>query len=221
MTNFFKNLQGILISPGPTLGKVMEKKQWVASLILILSVVFIFTFISTPELVEKSRISDYLPEQIESIGSISGFRLIMVSLWSVIITLITLTIAAFFTYLFYGIARAEGTYANYFTIVVNASFIGTVIPMILGLISISSGISIINLFNPASLISVPRNSLGFFILSKFGLFYIWYLIAIAAGVSFFSKLSLKKCLLVAFLYFLFTSTIKISFSYLAFKLMGM
>jgi hypothetical protein len=219
MSDFFTNLKGIFISPGHTLGKLMEKKQWVAMLIFLLTAVFIFTLVSAPGLAEKSRISGFLPEQLEDMGNISGFRLIMASLWSVIITLITLAIASFFCYLFYGIAGAEGTYANFFTVVVHASIIGTLIPMIMGFISLASGFSLVRLFNPAWLVPVSPNSLGFIILTQFNLFYIWYLMVIASGIAHFSKLSFRKCLIVAITYFIFMSAIKVAFSFLFLKLM--
>lgn len=220
MLDMIKNLKGILSSPGPTLGQLMGEKKWMANLILILALVFIFTYISTPGLLHKSQILDYFnPEQVESLSHISGFRLIMASLWAMIITLITMMIAGFFTYLFYGIARAEGTYANYFSVVANASVIGTAIPLVLGILSFFTRIPFMNFSTPAALFRLPPDSLAFLILSRLDLFYMWYLIAIAAGVSVFSKLKFKKCLWVAFLYFLFVSAIKISFSAIFLRLL--
>ena len=220
MSYFLANLKGIFISPGPTLGKLMEKKQWVAVWLLILGVVFIFTLMSAPSLAEKTRVSGYLPEQWGDIGTMTGFRLVMAGLWSVIITAISLSVAGFFCYLFYGIAGAEGTYANFFTAVVQASVIGTAVPIILGFISLVSGISLVQLFNPAWLAPVSRNSLGYLLLTQFNLFYIWYLAVIAAGVAHFSKLSLKKCIVVAVTYFIFMSAIKVAFSFLFLKLIS-
>jgi hypothetical protein len=221
MTAFLENLKGIIVSPGKTLGRLMDKKQWVANLVLILSIVFIFTYISAPRMLESTaNTSEWIQEQFEQVGTLSGFRLVMAAFWAVLVTLITMTIAAFMVYLFYGISRAEGQYANYFSLVVNASLIGTVFPMLIGLISMISGLPLLSFLNPATLLSMAPNTLAFLVVSKFDIFYLWYLAALAAGVSVFSKMSLKKSLLVAFLYFLFISAIKTSFSWLALKILS-
>jgi hypothetical protein len=161
-----------------------------------------------------------MQEQFEQVGTLSGFRLVMAAFWAVLVTLITMAIAAFLVYLFYGIARAEGHYSNYFSLVVNASLIGSVLPMLLGLVALFSGIPLTRLLNPATLLSIPPNTLTFMILSKFDPFYLWYLGALAAGVSVFSKMSLKRALMVAALYFIFASSVKIAFSFLAMKIMS-
>jgi hypothetical protein len=221
MTDFLKNLKGIIISPGQTLGGIMDKKQWIATLVLILCVVFIFTYISAPRMLERTAsTSEWIQEQFEQVGPLSGFRLVMTSFWAVLVTMITLSIAAFLVYLFFGIARAEGHYSNYFSLVVNASLIGTVFPMLIGIISLFSGLPLLSYLNPATLLSIAPNTLAFLIVSKFDIFYLWYLAALAAGVSVFSKMSFKKTLLVAVLYFLFISAIKISFSFLALKIIS-
>lgn len=221
MTDFLNNLKGIILSPGQTLGRLMDKKQWIAILVLILCIVFVFTYLSAPRMLEKSAsTSEWIQEQFDQVGTLSGFRLVMASFWSVLITLITMTIAAFLVYLFYGIARAEGHYANYFSLVVNASLIGTVFPMLIGIISLFSGLPVLSFLNPATLLSITPNTLAFLIISKFDIFYLWYLAALAAGVSVFSKMSFKKTLLVATLYFLFVSAIKIAFSFLALKIIS-
>lgn len=221
MKEFINQLKGIIISPGPTLGNLMEKKQWLPALVFILGLVFIFTYLATPELLNKAKISDTLyPEQLEYLGNISGFKLVMAGLWAMLITLITYFVAAFLVYLFFGIARAEGSYANYFSLVVNASVIGKALPLLLSLLSVLFRIPVAGFSNPAALIPVPTTSLAFLVLSKFDIFYIWYLVAVAAGVAVFSKMNFKKCLLVAFLYFIFVSTVKVAFSHLFLKLMA-
>jgi hypothetical protein len=222
MKETIKNFKGIFTSPGPTLGKLMEKKQWLAALVLILALVFIFTYLATPELMNKARDSEYLyPEQLEYLGNISGFKLVMAGFWGMFITLLTFFAAAFLTYLFFGIARAEGTYANYFSLVVNTSLIGKALPLILSILSVLFRLPLTEFSNLAALIPVSPGSLAFMILSKFDIFYIWYLVAMAAGVSVYSKMNLRKCLVVALLYFGFVSTVKIAFSVLFFKLLAL
>lgn len=221
MKKTIKNLKGIIISPGPTLGNLMEKKQWLPALVLVMALVFIFTILATPEIMTKASTSDTLyPEQLEYLGKITGFKLVMAGLWAMFIILITYFIAAFFTYLFFGIARAEGSYANYFSLVVNASIIGKAIPLLLSILAFLTRIPLAGFSNPAAWFPVPPNSLAFLVFSKFDIFYLWYLLAVAAGVAVFSKMNFRKCLLVAFLYFGFVSSVKVAFSFLFLKLLA-
>jgi hypothetical protein len=145
----------------------------------------------------------------------------MAGIWSMFITLLTFFVAAFLSYLFFGIARAEGTYANYFSLVVNASLIGKAIPLFLSILSVLFRFPLSAFSNLAALIQVSPGSLAFMILSKFDIFYIWYLVAIAAGVSVYSKMNLRKCLVVVLLYFVFVSFVKIAFSVLFIKLLAL
>jgi hypothetical protein len=228
MSDFLNDLKGIIVTPGSTLGKLMEKKQWIATLILILVFVFVFSYISAPakmaqsqELLEESQMSEYLSaEELEDFQNMTGSRRIMVALWGTFITFLVLVVAAFFVYLFYGIGGTEGVYSNYFTIVVNASIIDTVLPLLLGILSILSGIGIAALSNLANLLALAPNTMTYLIVSQIDLFNIWYLVALALGIAVFSKISQKKSLFIAGIYFLFTTALKILFSYLSVKILG-
>ncbi len=230
MINFFKNLKGIIITPGQTLGKLMDKKQWVTSFILIIITIFIFTYISAPfdiakgsELIKNSSIAEHFSEdQLENFGHISNLNRIMTSIWASFISAIVLIIASFFTYLFYGIGKAEGLYINYFSLVTNASIIDMIIPRLIRTLSLLFlNTNIATYLNLSILFPALTNtSFSFLVFSQIDLFSIWYLIVIASGVAVFSKMSLKKSLFIAILYFLFKSIIKISFSYLFIKIMG-
>lgn len=220
MKKMVSHIKGIIIAPGPTLAGLMEKKHWLPAMVLVMVLVFILTYLATPELIDKARASDVLyPEQLEYLGDVTGFKLVMAGLWAMFITLITWFIATFFVYLFFGIARAEGTYANYFSLVVNASIIGKAIPLLLSIFSVIFRIPLAGFSNPTAWVPVSPDSLAFLVLSKFDIFYIWYLVAVAAGVAVFSKMNFKKCLTVALLYFVFVSTVKIAFSVLFLKLL--
>lgn len=229
MSDFLKDLKGIITTPGATLGKLMEKKQWAVTLIFILVCVFIFSYISAPEriadsqkLLKESQVSDYLSEEeLQNFQSITSTKRIMVSVWASFIAFIILSVASFFFYLFYGIGGVEGTYSNYFSIVVNASIIDTVLPLLLGILSIFSGIGIASYSNLANLLTLAPNTIAFLIVSQFDFFHIWYLIALALGIAVFSKISKKKSLIIVMLYFLFTAILKILFSYLSIKILGM
>jgi len=229
MVDFLKDLKGILSSPGATLGKLMEKKQWVATLTLILTFVFIFSYISAPakmaksqELLKDSEVADYLTEeQLEDFQNITSTKRIMVALWAAFIALIILTVASFFIYLFYGIGGTEGVYSNYFSIVVNASIIDTILPLLLGILSFFSGIGIAAYSNLANILALAPNTITFLVVSQFDIFQIWYLIAIALGVAVFSKISQKKSLIIVLIYFVFTAILKILFAYLSIKILGM
>ena len=230
MINFLKNIKGIIVTPGQTLGKLMDKKQWVASFILIIIAILIFTYISTPfdiakgsELIKNSTLAEHFSEdQIENIEHISNLNRIMASIWASFISILVLIVASFFTYLFYGIGKAEGLYINYFSLVTNASIIDMLIPRLIRTLSLLFlNTNIAAYLNLSTLIPAHTSySLSFLIFSQIDIFSIWYLIAIATGVAVFSKISFKKSIFIAILYFLFKSITKISFSYIFIKIMG-
>jgi hypothetical protein len=48
MNEFLNDFMGVIVSPGPTIGKLMDKKRWLAVFILILLTTSIVTYLSYP-----------------------------------------------------------------------------------------------------------------------------------------------------------------------------
>jgi len=230
MINFLENIKGIIVTPGQTLGELMDKKQWVTSFILIIIAILILTYISAPfdiakgsELIKNSSFAEHFSEdQIENFGHISSLNRIMASIWASFISILVLIVASFFIYLFYGIGKAEGLYINYFSLVTNASIIDMLIPKLIRTSSLLFLNTNIAAYSNLSILFPAHTSysLSLLVFSQIDIFSIWYLIAIATGIAVFSKMSFKKSIFIAILYFLFKSITKILFSYMFIRVMG-
>lgn len=216
-TNFFlKDLKGIITKPGETLGKLMKEKKWVPTFLLILSSIFILTYISVP--LQISKLSQYpqIPEEYLGIyqNNPTLFKL-MTAATAAFILFIKISVGAFFVYLFFGIGGSDGIYSNYFSLVVNTSIIDTLIPSIINMFSLLAGYSLLESINLAFLIpGLDPESLSYVALSHIELFSVWYIVAIAAGVAAFANMKFKKSLSIGILYFTFKASISIAFSHL-------
>jgi hypothetical protein len=246
MNEFLNDLMGVIKSPGPTIGKLMEKKRWLAVFILILLTTAIITYLSYPvtkvegaKLIRDSEIANKLSEeQLANLDKFTPAQRLIGALTQLPLAALMLLLAAFFVYLFFKVAGAEGNFSNYFSGVVHASvldmFLGGILKAVL--ISIKKTMFVhtgLTMFFPA----LDFRSMPFLILSQFDFFSIWYLAALALGIAFFSKTSLKKSdsmgsdhftkisaqksIIIVVLYFLFKSLVFVSFSYFSMKLMGM
>lgn len=208
---FFCEMKGILSEPGQTLGRVMEKRQWLPAFFLIALVVFVSTYIIFP--VEMEKNAEVFAE-ITADGPIipgAAFQKIA-SFASVFMFFIQVSIVAFFLYLFYGIGGSDGMYGNFLAITVNGAIVGTLIPAVLRVFFILLRIDIDPNISPAFFLGNFQDT-GWIhlILSQFGVFTIWFMVIVALGIGVFSKMGVRKSLMIIFLYFVFRSTILVLF----------
>ena len=230
MNQSLNDLGGIIASPGITLAKLMEKKVWVLSFILILVATFVFTFVTYPinkveqaKLIRNSEIADRLPEeQLANLDKFTPVQRVTSSFFQMVFIALALVIGAFFVYLFFKVANATGTYGHFFCGVVNASIIdvglGGLLKSLLVLQKKSIFVSTsLTLLTPGS----DFRSLGFQILSQFDFFSLWFLAALALGIAGFEKMPVKKSIFVTVLYFLFKSTVIVAISYFSMRLIKM
>lgn len=221
---FGNDVVGIVTSPGATLGRSMKEKKWVPVFLLLVIAVCLFTYITIPvqmaRMAENPQLVEMLSEeQMAFFVNDSMFARVMTCVTAIFFLVLSLIFAAFFVYLFFGIGGSEGVYANYFSLVVNASVIDVLLPGILGTISLLLNINFSIISNPGLfLFPIEPGSWSFLILSRMNVFAIWYLVAIAAGVSVFSKMSFKKSLVISVLYFLFKVLTGAAFAYLVIKI---
>jgi hypothetical protein len=221
MNEFLNDLFGVFTNPGPTIGKVMDKKRWLGVFTIILLATAILTYISYPvtkaegaKLIRDSEMADKLSE--EQLANLDKFTPAQR-----VIGALTL-LGAFFVYLFFKVAGAEGIFSNYFSGVVHASLLDMFLGGILrtALISLKKTMLVetgLTMFFPA----LDFRSLPYIILSQFDFFSIWYLLALTLGIACFAKIGPQKSIVVAVLYFLFKSLVFVSFSYFSMKLIGM
>ena len=128
LSSMLTDLRGIVIKPGVTLGKMMEKKQWMAMFLLICVITLIISYYSAPETLKQ--MSEQLPEDYANgFAKPSVLKKSFLSVFSVFLLFFQLIIGTFFIYLFFGIGGSKGEYANFFSLTVNAAVVGTLIPM--------------------------------------------------------------------------------------------
>jgi hypothetical protein len=220
---FLTDVFGVLKQPGQTLGRLMKEKNWVLVFLLLMVVVGLFTYFAFPAQMAKMAKNPQFAEMLEDRGALlspdSGFARLLGSFMALFGLFLSLVFGAFFLYLFFGIGGSEGDYSNYFSIVVNASIIDILLPLLLSAVSLLAGANLAAVATPLIIAFSPEvNSLQFLVLARFNVFAIWYLVAVAAGISAFSKMSFKKCMTISVFYFLFKAAVGISFSYLFIKI---
>jgi hypothetical protein len=222
---FLSDVAGIIRTPGNTLGTSMKEKKWVPVFLLLVITIGILTYIIHPlqmkQLSEQARATGVLSEEEASyFFSTSTFSRFMVCGLSALVITLSLIFGAFFVYLFYGIGGAEGGYANYFSLVTNASIIDVLFPVLIRILSLLTAANIAVFSKPALLFFSPDPmSLSSLILARLDVFDIWYVAAIAAGVHVFAKMSSRKSLMISILYFLFKALIGVAFGFLASQFM--
>lgn len=230
MNEFLNDFIGVIGNPGPTIGKLMDKKRWLAVFILILLTTAILTYLSYPitkvegaKIIRDSEMADKLSEeQLANLDKFTSTQRIFGALYQIIWLAGAMLLAVFFVYLFFKAAGVEGDFSHFFSGVVHASvldiFLGGIIKTSLILIKktmfVHTGLT---MFFPA----LDFRSMSFIILSQFDFFAVWYLLALALGVAYFAKISPKKGISIVALYFLFKSLVFVSFSYFSMKLLGM
>jgi hypothetical protein len=229
MNEFFNDFLGVIGSPGQTIGRVMEKKRWQAVFVIILLTAAVVTYLSYPitkvegaKLVRDSEMANKLSEeQLANLDKFTPAQRLIGALAQLPLAALMMLLAAFFVYLFFKVAGAEGNFSHYFTGVVCASvldmFLGGILKAVL--IGIKKTMFVhtgLTMFFPA----LDFRSMSFLILSQFDFFSIWYLLALALGIAYFTKFSPQKSIFIVVLYFLFKSLVFVSFSYFSMKLMG-
>ncbi|MGE5343087.1 MAG: hypothetical protein ACM3SY_16555 [Candidatus Omnitrophota bacterium] len=215
---------GVFRTPSATLGKLMEAKKSLAVFLLLVLTTLVFTYFVYPiqmeKLSEKAALTGYLSEdQISRYINPSLYSRLMACLFSGVQLTLILGIGAFFLYLFYGIGGTDGMYIHYFSLVVNASLIDVLIPGILNFISIISRKPLTLFTKPGLLLLSPQpGSFTYLLLERLDLFGIWYLLAVAAGIGVFGKISFKRSLTISIVYFVFKTTIISASVYLIFQI---
>ena len=216
MKQFIEDLKGIILTPGQTLGRLMKEKEWVPVFLLLVVLVALFTYMVFPtqmaKMAQNPQFAEFMPE---GGAQDSSFARVMGTFMSLFGLFLSVVFSAFFIWLFFGIGGSGGMYGNYFSLAVNASVIDILLTTLLGFLTLIIGINFSGIAAPFVLLFSPDpKSLAYIVLSRINIFAIWYLVAVAAGVSVFSKLSLKKCMIISGIYFIFKAGTAIAFSYL-------
>jgi len=217
----FSGLDGIIRTPGPSLGLLMESKRWVPYFVFVLITVLVLSFVTFPyaaeqmsEILQDSRLGEYFQDQNFDIRHLSFGQKLFVLIPELFSIFMVIGIGAFFTYLFFGIGGGEGVYINYFSLAAGASLIDIVFPKMIEAISLIFSVKLLGFFSPALFFSGgnAKSFLHIFV-SRFDIFSVWYTIAIALGIAYFSKLDKKKSLIISFLYLIFKALVISGFTF--------
>ena len=209
-----KELKDIFVKPGPTLARLMEEREYRASIGVVFLSAVLLSYVTMPLAMEKAA------EMSGGAGGQISVGFTFVVLAAVFAVFMSLVIGGFMIYLFFGAAGAKGEYGHFFALVVNASLIDTAIPNVLQAISLATGAGIVKYTSLAGYIGgFAEKSLPQLAFSQLNVFSIWYIVAVALGVSVFANMSVKKSMVVGSLYFLFKLVVVTMFKHLV-NLMG-
>ncbi len=220
LNGFYSGLLGVVKRPGATLGRVMEEKNWIPAFFMLMVTIGLLVYLSFPaqmaRMAQDPQFSELMGEEKAAyFVNTSVFARVMGCFAAIFMLFLSLVFGAFFLYLVYGIGGSQGTFVNYFALVTHASLIDTLLPTVLLTLGLLVGVPIGVVATPFLLFLNPDpRSLGFLILSKLNVFHIWYIVAIAAGVSVYAKMKFKKAMTIATLYFLVKTFIAVSASYI-------
>lgn len=113
---------GIVKTPTLVLGDLMNNKKWQGVLAFLLISAFILSFLTGPIILKLNFEKN--PELYSSFsGSIGLMGKVLMGMSGVFLYVMRLIFVTFFIYLFYSVFGAEGVFSNYFSLVVNSSFI--------------------------------------------------------------------------------------------------
>ncbi len=219
-------LEGIIRTPGSSLGSLMENKKWVPYFVFILLTVFILSFVTFPyaaeqmsEIIQDSNLGEYFQSRNFDIRNLSFGEKLFVLIPELFSVFIVIGTGAFFTYLFFGIGGSEGVYINYFSLVTGASLIDIVFPKMIESVSLIFNVKLLGFFSPALFFSgAGEKSFIYILASRFDIFSVWYTVAIALGIVYFSKIDKKKALTISFIYLLFKALVISGFTFLFIKI---
>ncbi len=223
-SNYFKDdFVGIFKSPGATLGRLMERRSWLMSFTLILLVLIVFTYIVTPIQVKQMAENPDISEEVRSyMMNYTVLSRLMTGCMAGLMFFLVTGVGAFFLYLFFGVSSCDGVYGNYFSLAMNGAIVGTLIPTVLNTVLLLLGVGM--MASPHLGLLVPGLDVkGFLyqILGGFDIFSIWYIWIVSLGVAVFAKETVKKCLTVGGIYFLFKVLVGAAFAYIRIKTIGM
>lgn len=230
MIDFLKTVKGVFDNPGPTIGGAMDKKRWLGAFVLILLTSAIVTYATYPiskvegaKFFRDSEMAERLSEeQLAGLDQFTPGQRLFGALIQPPLTALMLLFGAFFVYLFFKVAGAAGEFSHYFSAVALASLLDMVFG---GIVRAFLVLFKKTMFVHTGLImfvsDLDFRSLPYLVLAQFDLFSLWYLLALALGIAYYAKLSLKKSAMIVVFYFVFKSLVFVAFSYFGMKLLGM
>lgn len=219
-------INGVFTRPGPTLAAAAGQRRFMAAILIVFLIVGFCGWLTAPVQMERSRtmleqssLSQYMEGEAGLTGS--GWQRVFIAVWVALMSLLAVVIVAFLLYLFYGVTGVEGQYANFFSLTINAALIGTVLPRILVTIGVLTNqplLGWVSLGGWAKMAGLQGPLVS--ILGQMDLFTMWFILAVALGVSAWSGISRRRSLAVAVGYLVFKSLVLGLLGYFGARVMG-
>lgn len=219
-------IKGVFFRPGPTLAAAARDRRFMAALLIVFLVVGFCGWLTAPLQMERSRAmleQSSLSQYMEGEAGLTayGWQRVVIAVWVALMSLLAVVIVAFLLYLFYGVTGVEGQYANFFSLTINAALIGTVMPRVLVTAGVLTNQPVLVWISPGGWAKMagmqgPLAS----ILGQMDLFTLWFILAVALGISAWSGISRNRSLAVAVGYLIFKSVVLGLLGYFGARVMG-
>lgn len=225
--NFIDRLQGIFFNPKVTLKAISEKPVWVDTIIILLVILTIFSFIVAPYLqkdtaqtlknsveLQERLGEERLEQQLEFYNSKLYFFII------IFVGIITNLIGFFLPPLILlGMGRmfsTDGNYKQIFSVYIHASLVDKILGNAVRLILILTRKSVFQTTTSLALF-FPRldiTSSAYRVLSQVDFFQLWLFGILGYGLSSVFKIELKKALIISYGFWFLKSILYIALSFL-------
>ena len=219
-------MKGVFTRPGPALATAARERRFMAALLIVFLVVGFCGWLTAPLQMERSRAmlaQSSLSQYMEGEAGLTahGWQRAVIAVWVALMSLLAVVIVAFLLYLFYGVSGVEGQYANFFSLTIHAALIGTVLSRLLVTAGVLTNQPLMLWISPGGWaktagIQGPLVS----ILGQMDLFTLWFILAVALGVSAWSGISRGRSLAVALGYLVFKSVVLGLLGYFGARVMG-
>ena len=229
--NFINRLQGIFFNPRVTLKAIAEKPVWVDTIIILLIILTIFSFIVAPYLQKdqlqvlkndvtlKDRLGeDAYNQRLEFLENPPQWYILVMRIGAPLIANI---IGFFFPVLILlGMGRmfsTEGNYKQTLSVYIHASLVNNILGNAIRLVLILTRKSVFQTTTSLALF-FPRldiTSSAYRVLSQVDFFQLWLFGILGYGLSSVFKIELKKALFISYGFWFLKSILYIALSFLS------
>lgn len=229
--NFFSRFQGIFFTPQVTLKAISEKPVWVDSIIILLIVLTIFSFIVLPY-AQKDQIhalknnvqlqerlgQERYKQQLEMLENPpQWFSVIFHVVFPFIANLIGFLFPSLILLTLGRLFSTEGNYKQVFSAYLHSSFVDKIFGNAVRLVLILTRKSVMQTTTSLALF-FPRletSSLAFRALSQVDFFQLWLFGILGYGLSSIFKIELKKALILSYAFWLLKGLFYIALGFLS------
>ncbi len=212
--NFINRLQGVFFNPKETLKAISEKPVWMDTMIILLVLIMIFSFLIMPyaqkdqiqNLKNNVELQERLGEeayqrQLDFLENPPKWFFIVFSIGApLFMTLIGFFLPPLILLAFGRMFSTEGNYKQTLSVYLHASIVNNIFGNAVRLILILTRKSVIQTTTSLALFfpKMEITSMSFTVLSQIDFFQIWFFGILAFGISSVFKIDIKKSLFLSY-----------------------